>query len=144
MTNPHYTGQHSHQPAPRPKRWPWIVGIVAAFLLGVVLGDAGDGPQPAAAADGPRPAVPAPAGPDFSRGVPEGEWTVPDQVAPGRYRSTGAKPGIFDVCTATTRSAEGDVVDWRIANAGEQVLITVGAGVASFANANCEPFVRIG
>jgi hypothetical protein len=77
-------------------------------------------------------------------GIDEGEWLVGAEVEPGRYRSTGAKEGIFDLCSATTRSDSGDVIEWKTGKTGEQVLINVTGGAARFSHSGCEPFVKVG
>lgn len=158
---PNYGSPQPDQPPTplKPRRWPWLLGIAAALLVGAAIGGSGGGSSSSSTASStaarpttswpvpdttkPTPAAPAAAAePDLSAGIPEGEWSVPDQVKPGQYRSTGAKQGIFELCSATTRDAAGNVLDWKTANAGEQVLITVSSKAATFSNTGCETFVK--
>jgi hypothetical protein len=150
-------GYADPEPPKKKRKWPWIVG---GFVAVVVLGSALNGGNsrtatpaslpsaPVAAPQAQQPAsVPepsAPSEPDFSRGIPEGTWSVPDQVAPGKYRSTGAKEGLFEMCMVSTSSENGNVLDLDSGNAGEQVQITVTSKAVEFKNSGCEPFVKVG
>jgi hypothetical protein len=150
-----------YPPAPEPpkkkRKWPWVVG---GFVVLIVLGSAVNGGNSRSATNASPPSVPAtaaqaqqpasapeqssPSEPDFSEGIPEGTWSVPDQVSPGKYRSTGAKEGLFEMCMVSTSSENGNVLDLDSGNAGEQVQITVTSKAAEFKNSGCEPFVKVG
>jgi hypothetical protein len=153
-----------YPPAPEPpkkkRKWPWVVG---GFVALIVLGSAVNGGNSRSATNASPPTAPtapvtaaqaqqpasapeqsSPSGPDFSEGIPEGTWSVPDQVAPGKYRSTGAKEGLFEMCMVSTSSENGNVLDLDSGNAGEQVQITVTSKAAEFKNSGCEPFVKVG
>lgn len=96
----------------KPKRWPWILGIVLAFGLGTAVGSAGktapastgaapitvtsvDGTSAPAAA--PAPAAPAaPAGPKTEFG--DGTYLVGTDIAVGSYKSNGPREGSIPNC----------------------------------------------
>jgi hypothetical protein len=105
------------------RKWPWIVGIVAAFLIGIPLGAASSrgtstttattktvtvpaapaavppatpAPKPAEPAAAQPPAPPAPAGPLTQFG--DGKYLVGTDVAAGSYKSNGPRPGGLGHC----------------------------------------------
>jgi hypothetical protein len=90
-------------------------------------------------------AAPAkPAGPTTSFG--DGTWVVGEDIQPGTYRSPGAKPGLFDVCSASTHTgdaADGSILDWKTANAGEPVRIKVSGAAKSVEVHGCETFTKV-
>lgn len=111
MTNP-YPQQQYAPPAPparvkRPKRWPWILGMIGTLILGILIGSAGNSGTPAAqtstapappAAAAPTtsapaaPAAPAePAGPKTEFG--DGTYLVGTDIAAGTYKSAGPRAG---------------------------------------------------
>ncbi|MGE3288514.1 MAG: hypothetical protein AB7J32_20785, partial [Pseudonocardia sp.] len=153
------------QPVPaKPKpKWPWIVGGVVLLLL--LIGVSGnrqtataptatpatipaaptvtraDITTPAAAA----PAPPVTAGPQTSFG--DGTWVVGEDIQPGTYKSTGAQPGIFELCSVTTLAgdtSDSDIIDWQTANADEPVRIKVTGKVKAVKSTGCEDFVKVG
>jgi hypothetical protein len=101
-------------------------------------------PPPTTAAPAPTAAA-APASPRTSFG--DGTWIVGTDIEPGTYRSSGATPGFFEFCSATTRSgasSNSDMIDWVTANANEPVVIEIGPKVKAFDVSGCEPFVKVG
>jgi hypothetical protein len=69
----------------------------------------------------------------------DGSYEVGIDVAPGKYKSSGATEGIFEFCSVSTKNAKGDMIDWETANANEQVLITIKRGQTVEAS-GCEEF----
>jgi hypothetical protein len=160
--NPHYQPPQPPPaaPQPQPKRgrvhWAWLI---LALFVGIGIGNVGDSSPsqttasaptrtaqaPAALQPVPQSQEPAqaPAGPDFSQGIPDGQYIVPDEVAPGRYKSAGAQPGIFELCSVSTKAANGDVIDWKTGNEGDQVLITITDKADTVEIHGCEPFVKV-
>jgi hypothetical protein len=134
-----------------------VIGFVC-FLFGVGCGASSGASSTPAASSGAAPTVvPAPAqaapAPAATQGsaaqheagtIPQGEWLVGDEVAPGRYRSMGAVEGIIELCSASTRSENGDVMEWKTGNAGEQVILTVTEKAVTVTNSGCEPFTPVG
>lgn len=102
-----YAGQHAAPVAPRkPRRWPWVLGIVVAFLLGTGVGGASGRPAPAASSTPqavPLPVVTAPAAPAVvapaapaavepagpATTVSDGSYEVGTDMAAGRYKTSG-------------------------------------------------------
>ncbi|OZM81704.1 hypothetical protein CFP66_12115 [Pseudonocardia sp. MH-G8] len=103
---------------------------------------------PAAGEDAPATAqtveaAPEPEGPEAGT-IPQGEWIVGDEVAPGRYRSAGAETGIFELCSVFVNDESGSVMDFSTGNEGEQVLITIPENAATVSNSGCVPFRPVG
>jgi len=76
----------------------------------------------------------------------DGTFLVGSDVQPGVYRSTGATPGFFELCSVSRlRNLEGsnDLIQWQTANANEPVILTVKASDAAIKAAGCEPFAKI-
>jgi hypothetical protein len=116
--SPHdpYAGQQQYQPrhAPVPppappaksRRWPWILGIVVAFLVGTGVGGAADRSTPASSPQLAPPAAAAPAevaaeeAPPVSDGsISDGTHEVGVDVEPGRYKTAGPdKSAIVPMC----------------------------------------------
>jgi hypothetical protein len=84
------------------------------------------------------PAKP-PAEPALATSFGDGTYEVGVDVAPGKYRSSGATEGLFEFCNVSTTNSKGDTVDWNTANANEQVLITLKLGQTVEAS-GCEQF----
>jgi hypothetical protein len=99
--------------AKKPRRWPWILGILAAFGLGAAVGSAGGStPAPAGAgastsAVATSPAhstaappattqAAAPAGPKTEFG--DGTYLVGTDIAVGSYKSSGPRPDGVGQC----------------------------------------------
>lgn len=76
-------------------------------------------------------------------GIGGGEWMVGVEVEPGTYRSPGAVAGFFELCSASTRAANGNVIDWKTGNKDEPVLIKITSDAETFSNSGCEPFVKV-
>jgi hypothetical protein len=162
---PHYTPPPTaYGPPPEPpkkKRTGLKVfgGIVGGLIVLGAIGNAtnGSAPQPATTASLPSspsapaaqsqqqaPAVVEAQGPDFSQGIPDGQYIVGDEVAPGRYKSAGAQAGIFELCSISTKRADGGVIDWKTGNKGDQVLITVTKEADTIEIHGCEPLQKVG
>lgn len=110
------TGQYAPPPAPRvkkPRRWPWVLGILAAFGLGAAVGSSGSSPTAAPAASTSTtagapapstaaapatqaPATAAPDGPKTEFG--DGTYLVGTDIAVGSYKSSGPRPGGVGQC----------------------------------------------
>lgn len=116
MSYPQQPHQPPQQPPPympppaaaprKPKRWPWILGIIGALLLGIIIGNAGNPNSgsnsaretvtvrvPADAATGAETApAPAQAGPATSMG--NGTYQVGVDVQPGQYKTAGPESSL--------------------------------------------------
>lgn len=150
-------------PAPPPQRKPtptWAVvllavgGVLLAFCILGVAGialrgseDPGWTVQPSSSTSAPAPAkasaaTPAAAAPAGQIG--EGTYEVGPEVAPGKYKSAGAKPSAFQLCTWTVKGSDGKVIDLGSANGEtEQQLVTLKAGQV-FESSGCHPWVKVG
>lgn len=121
MSYPQQPHQPPQQPPPytpppaasprKPKRWPWILGIIGALLLGIIIGNAGNsktgsnsaretvtvrvpapaGTAPAQTAQAEAP-PPAQTGPATSMG--NGTYQVGVDVQPGQYKTAGPEGDI--------------------------------------------------
>jgi hypothetical protein len=152
-----------------PKRFGWgvlvLVGIVC-FLFGVGCGatTTGSSPSSNASSEPTVPALtpatgenaggeasvaadpaPAPASNVEAGTIPPGEWLVPDEVAPGRYRSAGVDEGLVEYCQVTTHDANGDVLEWKnVGGAGESLMVVVSEKAVSVDNSGCATFTKVG
>lgn len=84
------------------------------------------------------PAKP-PAEPALATSFGDGTYEVGVDVAPGKYKSSGASEGLFEFCSVSTTNSQGHTVDWDTANANEQLLITLKLGQTVEAS-GCEQF----
>jgi cytoskeletal protein RodZ len=69
----------------------------------------------------------------------DGDYQVGKDIPAGTYRSSGAKKGIFDLCTVTTKPTSSSTLPQvKTANSGDQVLITLAKedGVVTFKGCN--------
>jgi hypothetical protein len=105
-------------------------------------------PEPVATTKAPAPAAPPPvaeteppAKPAIDTSFGDGSYEVGVDVAPGKYKSSGATEGLFELCSVSTKNSAGDMVDWETANANEQVLITIKKGQTVEAS-GCEEFSK--
>ena len=152
------------------RKWPWIVGIVVAFLVGVGMGGSSksaptstSAAAPAVAAPAAAPAAPlkaaepaapaqrvgdAPAaasGPKTSFG--DGTWVVGEDIEPGTYKSAGAQVGIMEFCAVSTHSGDttdSPIIDIASANANEPIRIKATGKVKAVKASGCEDFVKVG
>lgn len=137
--------------APKRKRWPWVLGGFAVTLTAfVACGAAVSTTQPGPAGTtragtGQAKARTAPPAEAPSGTIPPGSWLVPSEVAPGRYRSTGAPEGLIEYCQITTEDATGKVLEWKNTGAaGAPVLVTVSKNAATVTNSGCATFTKVG
>lgn len=150
-----YAGQQQYAPPAPPaksRKWPWILGIVVAFLVGTGVGGAGDRSTPTPAASSPQlapalaeqePAVEQAPAREVGT-IPDGEWLVPSEVTPGRYRSTGPDEGFIEYCQVTTEDKNGDILEWKNAGrAGSQIIVTVSEKAATVKNSGCGTFTKV-
>lgn len=149
-------------PHPQGKRMPaWaVVLICVGVLLAVVCSvafvavslqrpaDPGWTVQPSSSTSAPAPAktssaaTPAAAAPAGQIG--EGTYEVGPEIAPGKYKSAGAKPSAFQLCTWTVKGSDGKVIDLGSAGGeAEQQLVTLKAGQV-FESSGCHPWVKVG
>jgi hypothetical protein len=121
MTQPYGLPPQAAQQAPpnqatprkpkKSKKWPWIVGITFAFVMGMVVGGNNSGststtaasptstsavPATPAAAAPSTQAPAAPAGPKTQFG--DGTYLVGTDIAEGSYKSTGPRPSAVPIC----------------------------------------------
>ena len=154
--------QQAPPPAPKKRRWPWIVGGLFVLVFVVpALGNNGSNSTtkssttssaapvaPAVAAPAPAQQAPAaePAGPKSSFG--DGTWVVGEDIAPGTYKSPGAQEGMFELCSVTTHSDENadsdKTMDWKTANANEPIRLKLSGKVKSVKATGCEDFTKVG
>lgn len=114
------------KPTVRARRWPWVVGIIASFIVGLAIGGSAGGPTPApvaapatpqqsapAPAASSAPAVPAapavPSGPATE--VEDGTYQVGTDMVAGRYKTVGPPAGsVMDMCySARLKDDSGDM-----------------------------------
>jgi hypothetical protein len=113
MSYPQQQAYPPPHPAPsarapaKPKRWPWVLGVIGAFLLGLIIGIAGNPKaksgtasstvtvtapalapaQGSTAAPAATPPPQQPAGP--ATRLDSGTYQVGVDVQPGQYKTTG-------------------------------------------------------
>lgn len=150
--------QHGHPyayappaPARKARRWPWIVGIAVAFLVGTGVGGASDGDSsPAAVASSPQqapaaPYVPAVVEPQIPEGsFGNGVYEVGTDIEPGKYLSPGAEPGSIMGCYIHIK--DGDrYLEQKVVDEG-QIRITVpeSAQGAELDSRDCQSFTKVG
>lgn len=97
---------------------------------------------PAAGKQNPQPAPtktkakPAPT-------IHAGEYEVPGDVAPGKYKTAGATAGLVPLCSYTI-TKDGDYVDAGVVTGkAEQAYATLKAG-QTFQTSGCQPWVKQG
>lgn len=157
------TGYGPQWPTPkRPKRWPWIVGIAAAFVFGLAIGNAGEGSSVPVAQSSPTTSAPratytaptysppvtvapvAPVAPDGS--ITNGTYEVGVDIAPGKYKTTGpADTRYWPMCYwARLKDTTGDF-GTIIANDNikGQTTITIKDSDGAFETNGCAPWVKI-
>lgn len=149
--------QYPMPPAPaikKTRRWPWVVGIIAALFVGIGIGGAGESSPPAATSyTPPAPAAPAyepssaptvalappaPTGPatTFSDGV----YEVGADIEAGRYKTTGPDgSGFIDSCYWERAKDDSSEFSAIISNdnIGGPGSITVKAGEFVKASGGC-------
>lgn len=143
--------------APTPKRrrrWPWVLAVVVLLfaVVGLATGEDDDTPaagtltspaMPSGTAPESEPAKPA--DPETSFG--DGTYVVGEDIAPGTYRTPGAREGVFEYCQITTHSDENadadKTLDWKNGNAGDPIRVKVGGKVKSVKVTGCEPFTKV-
>lgn len=145
MTTPHRPApqpQYAPPPPPaarkKPRRWPWILGILAAFGLGAAVGSGGGSSTtatPTTVTVAPAPAgqqpttqaPPAATGPKTEFG--DGTYKVGEDIAAGTYKSTGPRAGM-PLCYWARMKNDSGGLDAIIANNNSQgpTRVTVKAG----------------
>lgn len=151
-------------PAPQkptgPRRWPWITGIAAAFVVGLAIGNAGDASTAPVAQSSPPATHSAPtySAPTYSAPVvtaepepaaPDGSFTngiyeVGDEVAPGEYKSVGPEPGAFGLCYIHVKSGE-HYLEQKVVNDGQvRIKILPSWAGAELDVSGCQPFAKVG
>jgi hypothetical protein len=155
-------------PAPKKRKWPWVVGGLFVLLFVVpALGNSGSSSTstttPASAAAQPARALAAPATPAVQQDAEEapvavssgpqtsfgdGTWVVGEDVVAGTYKSSGAQEGLFELCSVTTHSDEnadsGTTLDWKTANANEPIRLKLSGKVKSVKATGCDDIVKVG
>lgn len=155
-----HAGQYQTYPPYQPQttkrnrvHWSWIpITAILAGGMGACTGSLGSAVQRAEQSAAPvvqdvqqeaAPVVEAAGPPDLAQGIPDGQYLVPEEVAPGEYRSAGATEGLFELCSVNTENESGDILDFSSGNAGDQVLITITEEAARVQISGCEPFIKI-
>ena len=166
LQQPYYAPQPGYPPPAPPtkerKRFGWgaliFVGFMC-FLLGVGCGAMG---APSSSSSSSAPSVPTltpatggdapaetqaaaePAQTVEAGTIPLGEWLVPSEVAPGRYRSGGVEEGLLEYCQVTTHDAKGNVLEWKnVGGAGESLMVIVSENAVSVDNSGCATFTKV-
>jgi hypothetical protein len=98
------------------------------------------GSQGVAPGDTPAAAA-APSGPASSFG--NGQWSAPDEIKPGTYRSPGPEDSSVPLCYADTTPAAGGNIDQQQVSNGGPVRIRVKAGQIVKAS-GCQEFTKVG
>lgn len=146
------------EPAPprRKPAWPWVllaVGIVLVLVCSVSMVSARliseerviQPIRPSSSATEAAPIAPtstATAAPAAPGQIGEGTYEVGPEVAPGKYKSAGATPSAFQLCTWVVKGSDGKVVDLGTANGeNEQQIVTLKAG-QTFESSGCKPWVK--
>jgi hypothetical protein len=168
MLPPQYQPPVPSPAARKRRRWPWVLGALF-FLVFVVpaLSNRDSSvptsttptarPSAAAAPALPLAAAPgtaqkaAPAAPVASSGPAtsfgDGTWVVGEDVMAGTYKSSGARPGVFEFCSVSTLAgdtSDSDVLDWSTARADEPVRIRLDGKVKAVKASGCEDFTKVG
>jgi hypothetical protein len=73
--------------------------------------------------------------------VSNGDHLIGDKIPPGTYVSPGAKDDVLGLCTANTRTADGEYLDTAIGGVDEQVIIIVAQNAGLLEIQGCRPFV---
>lgn len=145
--------------APRkPRRWPWIAG--GALALFVVIGVASNDPKPAAPAGdttptlAATPVVPAetktepatPPPPPAPQGIGQGVHRVPEDVAPGVYKTDGPAESTTPICYWARLKDTTGSLGAVSANGLPQgpATVTILAGDKAFETSGCGPWVKVG
>lgn len=168
MTQPYGSGQWpgfqtSQPPTPQPPKkrrkggyiaLGVLVGVAVLTLVGNAVGQNStvneprtvavhDTRQPTTVAAAPATTA-APRGPQTSFG--EGTWIVGVDIAPGTYRSTGAKEGLFEFCSykrLKEPTSDSDSLSWGTANANEPIVIAIKPTDGAFQSSNCDTFTKV-
>ncbi len=101
---------------------------------------------PTAARQAPAPAPTSAVAP-ATLGIGDGTWLIGSDMQPGTYRSTGAKQGLFEFCSWSTKagpSSNSDILDFGTANANEPMIVAIDSKVKAFTTSNCEPWTKTG
>jgi hypothetical protein len=122
----------------------------AVLLLTLLAATACSAPQPTTPTRPAQPTYNPPAtseatGPKTTFG--DGTWVVGEDIAPGRYRSAGAREGMFEYCQITTHSdldGESAFMAWENGNAGDPVRVNISGKVKSVKATGCEDFEKVG
>lgn len=150
------------QPQPGARRgraWPWIllaVGLVLVACTAVAVASAllqetkdpgwtvgAASPTASTPASAPSAGSPAAAAGPATK-IEEGTYEVGPEVAPGKYKSAGAKPSAFQLCAWTVKGSDGKVIDLGTANGeAEQQLVTLKAGQV-FESSGCHTWTKVG
>lgn len=150
---------HPYAPPPpaKPKRtgrkilaWS-AVAVLGLFVVAGIAGNQGAAPDPAASGaavpvvEGEAPAAAVePAAPD---GIGDGTHIVGTDIEPGTYRTTGAAPGLFELCLWSTKdgpSSNSDIIDLGTANVDEAQVVEIDGSVGAFESQGCAPWTRVG
>lgn len=162
--NPYTASLPAAEPQ-KPRRWPWIVGVVVAFLLGVAVGGAGESASSAPAYEpapttvesadlppslveqappaAPEPA-PAPAPAESAGGFGNGTYEIGDEVQPGKYKSPGPESGLFELCYVDVQRGD-DFLLQEVSNDGQvRIEIRESWKGALMEVSGCQPFAKVG
>lgn len=141
------------------RNWPLIIAGTLGGL--VVIGSCGAMVNPApvpvpeiqsapaaiSSAPAPVPApAPAPVEPAVTEQITDGTWIVGVDIEKGTYRSTGAKPSIFELCVWSTKdgaSSNSSVIDLGTGNKGDRQVVEIDDSVKAFETSGCDTWTRV-
>ncbi|MBA4865944.1 hypothetical protein H1V43_32290 [Streptomyces sp. PSKA54] len=75
-----------------------------------------------------------------SEGYGDGDYVVGDDIPAGTYETSGAKSGVFELCTITTEpTSDTKFPQLKTANADERIIITLTKDDGVVSISGCEP-----
>jgi hypothetical protein len=138
--------QPTDSPQPKgPRRWPWIVGIIAAFLIGTGIGPAAGG---GASTD---TTTAAPATPTTTKTqtvkvtpkpkaviIEDGTHAVGDEIKPGTYRANGSGSDCY--WARLSSFDESDIINNHVGSA--HTFVTIKSSDKAFETNGCGDWTR--
>lgn len=94
-------------------------------------------PAPAPKTEAPKATVPAP------DSIADGMYVVGTDFPAGRYRSPGATPSDFAMCSVTIEDASGKIDDMEISNAADQSIMFTATDGQTVSIDGCQPFTKL-
>jgi hypothetical protein len=138
--------QPTTEPQPkRPRRWPWIVGIIAAFFIGTLIGAAGGSDSTDSTAATPEATVTATktqtvkVTPKPKAAITEdGTYHVGTEIKPGTYRANGSGSECY--WARLSSSNESDIISNHVGSA--HTFVTIKSSDKAFETSGCGDWTR--